>query len=183
MESGDCSLQSAARRRRPATRNETVCKRQAFLLGCSRFAAKDSQMTRLRAKRARAAAIACAGALLLAGCGEGAPAGAKPITLTAENFNAEVLQSDKPVLVDFWAAWCAPCRRIAPFVDQLAAEYQGRAKIGKVDVDRQKTLAVRFRIEVLPTLLIFADGKVVTTIRKQVITKRVLADALNAALK
>ena len=82
------------------------------------------------------------------------------IVITAENFEREVLQSEVPVLVDFWATWCGPCRMIAPVIDQLAAEYAGRVKVGKINVDEQPELAVQFGIVSIPTVKVFRDGKV-----------------------
>ena len=79
--------------------------------------------------------------------------------ITDENFELEVLKNDKPVLVDFWAIWCGPCRVVAPIVDELAEEYDGRVKVGKVDVDKETKLAAGFGIRSIPTLLIFKDGK------------------------
>ncbi len=83
------------------------------------------------------------------------------LTLTEENFDKEVLQSDVPVLVDFWATWCAPCRMIAPVIDALAEEYKGKLKVGKVNVDENSQLAIRYGIRAIPTLLLFKEGKVV----------------------
>ena len=85
------------------------------------------------------------------------------LILTNENFDAEVLQSDLPVLVDFWATWCGPCRMLAPVIEELAEEYEGRAKVGKVNVDEQTALAIRYNVSVIPTVLLFKDGKVVET--------------------
>ena len=85
----------------------------------------------------------------------------KVLQLDGTNFDREVLQSDVPVLVDFWAAWCAPCRMVGPSIDQLAGEYEGRAKVGKVNVDEAGDLAARFGITSIPALLYFKGGKVV----------------------
>ncbi|HOX12475.1 MAG TPA: thioredoxin [Spirochaetia bacterium] len=81
------------------------------------------------------------------------------VTLTSDNFEEEVLKSPIPVLVDFWAEWCGPCRMIAPAVEELARTYEGRIKVGKVDVDSQGELAGRFGIISIPTLMVFKDGK------------------------
>lgn len=81
--------------------------------------------------------------------------------LNSGNWDSEVLQSKEPVLVDFWAEWCAPCRMIAPHIDALAQEYAGRVKVGKLDVDQSSDIAGRYGIRSIPTLLIFRDGKVV----------------------
>ena len=85
------------------------------------------------------------------------------IHLTKENFDTEVLASDIPVLVDFWAEWCGPCRMIAPAIEELAEEYEGRAKIGKINVDAESELAIRYHIDAIPALLIFKNGQVVET--------------------
>jgi len=79
---------------------------------------------------------------------------------TADNFETEVIQSAKPVLVDFWAEWCGPCRQIAPAVDEVAAEYEGRAVVGKVNIDHHPDIATQYGIRSIPNLLVFSDGKV-----------------------
>lgn len=88
----------------------------------------------------------------------------KPITITDDNFNTEVLKSDKPILIDFWAVWCGPCKMIAPIVEELAAEYDGKIKVGKLDVDNNQQSAINYGVRSIPTLLIFKGGKVVDTI-------------------
>lgn len=83
------------------------------------------------------------------------------VVLTVENFENEVLKADKPVLVDFWATWCGPCRMIAPIIEEVANELSDTIKVGKVNVDEQEELAVRFGISSIPTLLLFKNGEVV----------------------
>lgn len=93
-----------------------------------------------------------------AGNGSAGAAG-RPITVTDSNFRDVVLKSDKPVLVDFWAAWCGPCRSIAPHVEQLAREYNGRLKVAKLDTDRNQTTAQRYQVRSIPTFIIFDGGQ------------------------
>lgn len=88
----------------------------------------------------------------------------KPITITDDNFETEVLNSSQPVLIDFWATWCGPCRMIAPIVEELANEYNGTVKIGKLDVDENQEISIRYGVRSIPTLLIFKDGKIKDTI-------------------
>ena len=88
----------------------------------------------------------------------------KEIILTSENFEKEVLKSDIPVLVDFWATWCGPCRMVAPIISEIAEEYYGRVKVGKVDVDDQSALAVKYGIQSIPTVIIFKGGKIADTV-------------------
>lgn len=88
----------------------------------------------------------------------------KPLELTDDTFEAEVLNSETPVLVDFWAVWCGPCRMIAPVVEELANEYDGKLKVGKVDVDSNPKVSMEYGIRSIPTLLIFKGGEVVDTI-------------------
>ena len=101
--------------------------------------------------------------------------GENTVEITDSNFETEVVKSTTPVLVDFWAAWCAPCRALAPTVDSIAAEYKGRVKVGKLDVDANGSTAARFNIRGIPTLLVIKDGQVkeqiVGAVEKSVITK------------
>jgi thioredoxin 1 len=89
---------------------------------------------------------------------------AKPTHVTEETFEREVVQADLPVLVDFWAEWCGPCRMIAPIVEEFAREYEGRMKVAKVDVDTNQGLAMRFNIMSIPTLGLFKGGQLVERI-------------------
>jgi thioredoxin 1 len=82
------------------------------------------------------------------------------ISLTQQNFASEVLQSATPVLVDFWGEWCPPCKALAPILDELAEEYDGRVKIAKVNIDQEQQLAVEYGIRAVPTLLLFKQGQV-----------------------
>src|SRR5205814_833275 len=82
------------------------------------------------------------------------------ITLTQANFNNEVLQAEQPVLVDFWAEWCGPCKMLAPILDELADEYNGRVRIAKVNIDEHQDLAAQYGIRSIPTLLLFKKGQV-----------------------
>ncbi len=107
---------------------------------------------------------------------------AGPVALTDESFEAEVIQSAVPVLVDFWATWCGPCRMVAPIVDELSQEYEGRLKVGKVDVDSEQKVASEFGIRSIPTLLIFKDGKLADQITGAV-PKNHLVEKVEAVLQ
>ncbi len=82
-------------------------------------------------------------------------------TITAANFNEKVMKSDKPVLLDFWASWCGPCRMVAPTIEKLAGEFEGRAIIGKVNVDEEQALAEQFKVMSIPSIFILKGGEVV----------------------
>ena len=101
----------------------------------------------------------------------------KPMEMTDTNFQQEVLSSDRPVLVDFWAEWCGPCKMIAPIVEELAHEYDGKLKVGKVDVDSNQQVSMQFGVRSIPTLLIFKSGKVVEQVIGAV-PKRLLAEKI-----
>ena len=83
------------------------------------------------------------------------------ITLSTDNFDAEVLKSDQPVMVDFWAPWCGPCKVLSPVVEELSTEYEGKMKVGKINVDNNNEIAMRYGVMSIPTLKIFKGGKVV----------------------
>jgi thioredoxin 1 len=100
------------------------------------------------------------------------------VNLEDGTFEQEVLKSETPVLVDFWATWCGPCKAIAPAVDEIAREYKGKLKVGKVDIDQHQQVAQKFGIRSIPTLLVFKGGRVVDTIIGAV-PKSKLVDAVN----
>ena len=82
------------------------------------------------------------------------------IIITEQNFEEEVLKSEIPVLVDFWATWCGPCRMLAPIIEQIANEQEGKVKVGKINVDEEMNLAAAFGVQSIPTVMVFKDGKV-----------------------
>ncbi|MCB9203036.1 MAG: thioredoxin [Flavobacteriales bacterium] len=103
------------------------------------------------------------------------------LEFTDNNFNEQVVKSDKPVLVDFWAAWCGPCRMVAPVVEELAKEYDGKALVGKVDVDNNQDVSVEYGIRNIPTILFFKGGQVVDKV-VGVVPKEKLAEKIDALL-
>ena len=100
---------------------------------------------------------------------------------TSENFDSEVLNSTEPVLVDFWAEWCGPCKQIAPTVDEIASEYNGKASVGKVNVDHHPSIASQYGIRSIPSILVFSGGKVQQQIVGAV-GKEQLAEALDKVI-
>lgn len=101
--------------------------------------------------------------------------------ITDATFEEVVLNSDKPVVVDFWAAWCGPCRMVGPIIDELASEYEGKAIIGKVDVDSHQQYAAQYGVRNIPTVLVFKGGEIVNR-QVGVASKNVYAEAIEAAL-
>lgn len=104
----------------------------------------------------------------------------KPITITTDHFEADVLDSDIPVLIDFWAPWCGPCHAIAPALDQIAAEYAGRLTVAKVNIDEEPTIASAFGVQSIPTLVVLHERKV-TAAAIGAMPKPELIDALGLA--
>jgi thioredoxin 1 len=106
--------------------------------------------------------------------------GANVLEITDGNFDSEVLKSDQPVLVDFWAPWCGPCRKIAPMIDELASENLGGVKIGKVNIDDNQQSAMNFGIEAIPTIIVFKGGQPVQRFQG-IPAKARIQEALDAA--
>ncbi len=103
------------------------------------------------------------------------------LIFTDANFDAEVVGSDVPVLVDFWAEWCMPCKMLAPTIEELASDYAGRVKVGKLDTDESRNVAVKFGISAIPTVMIFNDGELVKRLVGMQ-AKKDLAAALDSVL-
>lgn len=103
------------------------------------------------------------------------------LEITDQTFEETVLKSDKPVLVDFWAAWCGPCRMVGPIIEQLSEEYDGKAVVGKVDVDANQEFASKYGVRNIPTVLVFQNGEVVGR-QVGVASKKVYAEAIDTLL-
>ena len=103
------------------------------------------------------------------------------LEFTDDNFQEEVLNSSQPVLVDFWAEWCAPCRALGPVIDELSGEYEGKAKIGKMDIDTNRDAAIKYGIQSIPSIIIFKDGEVLNKF-VGISLKDELVSAIDAAM-
>ena len=103
------------------------------------------------------------------------------LEFNGDNFETEVLNNDQPVLVDFWAPWCGPCKQLGPVIDELAGDYEGKAKVGKVNVDNNQDLAAKFGIRGIPTVILFKGGEVVNNF-VGIKTKDEFSTALNEAM-
>jgi thioredoxin 1 len=108
-------------------------------------------------------------------------AGPNTKEFTESNFEQEVLQAGEPVLVDFWAEWCMPCKALAPTIDELATEYAGKVKVGKLDTDSNQSISAQYQISAIPTVILFKDGEVVEKF-VGLRSKRDLAASLDAAI-
>lgn len=103
------------------------------------------------------------------------------LEITDATFDEVVLKSDKPVVVDFWAAWCGPCRMVGPIIDEVSTEYEGKAVVGKVDVDANQEYAAKYGVRNIPTVLVFKDGEIVNR-QVGVSPKKTYTDAIDAVL-
>ena len=103
------------------------------------------------------------------------------LEITDATFDEVVLKSDKPVVVDFWAAWCGPCRMVGPIIDEVSSEYEGKAVVGKVDVDANQQFAAKYGVRNIPTVLVFKDGEIVNR-QVGVSPKKTYTDAIDALL-
>jgi thioredoxin 1 len=100
------------------------------------------------------------------------------LVITEATFDAEVLNSETPVIVDFWAEWCGPCRMLTPILDEVAGEYKGKIKIGKINVDDNPNIAQKFSVRGIPTLILFKDGEIVTS-KVGMLSKKQLIDFID----
>jgi thioredoxin 1 len=107
---------------------------------------------------------------------------AKAVEITDANFDEMVLKSDKPVLIDFWAVWCGPCRAVAPIIEEIADEYEGRAVVGKIDVDNNRDIATKYGIQAIPTLFLVKDGEIADKVIGNVLDKNSIRAKLDALL-
>ena len=103
------------------------------------------------------------------------------VNVTDENFESEVIKAEKPVIVDFWAEWCGPCRMVGPIIDELSKDFEGKAVVGKIDVDANQEFAAKYGVRNIPTVLLFKDGELVSR-QVGVAPKKTYEDAINAAL-
>ena len=103
------------------------------------------------------------------------------VNITDENFDTEVLKSDKPIVVDFWAEWCGPCRMVGPIIDEISNDYSGKAIVGKLDVDNNQEFAAKYGVRNIPTVLIFNKGELVDR-KVGVSSKQTYAEALDALI-
>jgi len=103
------------------------------------------------------------------------------LEITDATFEETVLKSDKPVMVDFWAAWCGPCRMVGPIIEQISEEYEGKAIVGKIDVDANQEFAAKYGVRNIPTVLVFQNGEVVSR-QVGVVPKNVYAEAIDSIL-
>lgn len=154
------------------------------VVGCSNCGAKN-RVDEARLASSEAKCGRC-GEVLNASDAQGSAPESQPVVITDQTFEREILlTSGKPVLLDCWAPWCGPCRRIAPIMDELAAESQGRYRIAKLNVDENSLIASRFQIASIPTMLIFKDGNLIDRLiglqSKQVIAERLRIATRSAA--
>ena len=106
----------------------------------------------------------------------------KAVEITDDNFDEMVLKSDKPVLIDFWAVWCGPCRAVAPIIEEIAEVYDGRAVVGKIDVDNNRDIATKYGIQAIPTLFLVKDGEIADKVVGNVLDKNSIRARLDALL-